>query len=115
MGVTVLQELRQGPPAELLGGGVERGSDGPHDYLRPSPLLPSKAQAALSRSPDLLMPRSFQSCLCARTWAHLSPSGPAMGVVPYLKNGPHHEGAHLTAASSGSPAQGATPAPVFPH
>lgn len=33
---------------------------------------------------------------------------------PYLRNGPHGEGAHVSAASSGSPAQEAVPSSAFP-
>lgn len=79
-----------------------------------------RVQATLGESPDLLMPRGLlvlsvlppgllQKSLSIQTSHRATPH-------PYLRNGPHGEGARVSAASSGSPAQEEpSPAPIVPH
>lgn len=89
------------------------------NHLRPSPLLPPRVPATLGEPPDLLMRRGFQSCLSVLTPALLQKSLPVWTshgatLHPYLRNGPPGEGAHVSAASSGYPAQEAVPSSDFP-
>lgn len=70
-------------------------------------------------TPDLLMPRGFQSQLiCAHIWVlgEVSAHPVSMGATAYLRNGPFYQGTHLSASLSGSPAQGTTlhPRSSFP-
>lgn len=111
-----------GPPRGR--GCREEGSGGVGDgwlwnHLRPPPLLPPRVPATLGEPPDLLMPRGFQSCLSVLTPALLQKSLPVRTshgatLHPYLRNGPPGEGAHVSAASSGYPAQEAVPSSDFP-
>lgn len=70
------------------------------NHPRPSPLLPPRVQVTLGESPDPTVPRGFQTS--HRATPH-----------PYLRNGPHGEGAHVSAFFR-SPAQEAVLSSDFP-
>lgn len=112
--------LKHGPHGVgPLGGGwcARRGgtSLGPFESLS---LLPLGAQATLERHLTYSCPGALVSiCVHPHGLREKSlPVGISTGATlhPYLRNGPHGEGAHLSAASSRSPAQEAVLHSDFP-
>lgn len=70
-------------------------------------------------TPDLLMPRGFQSQLTVlNIWVlgEVSAHPVSMGITAYLRNGSFYQGTHLSASLSGSQLREppSTLAPVFP-
>lgn len=88
------------------------------NHRTPSPLLLPGVQATLGGSPDLPVLRGFWSGLCVLTPGLLQECLPNRTIHratwhPYLRNGSHGEGAHLSAVSPGSPPQEAVPSSDF--